>query len=146
MNDLNLRLTDHSRLAATLLLVGTLVLGLAAGADWLRDYLSSADACGADAGFIMAQETRESGSGDGEGMMPNGRTKAEPSGCCLVPVILKSDNSNNRLRSAGKTVAETSAVPQLRLDRRPTMTSSSRIHSGLGRQFTLVGARPSGTS
>jgi len=146
MNDMSRKIADHARLVATLLLVGTLVLGSAAGVDWLRDYLTSAEDSSPAAGYSIAQAVDESATDDRGGMAPHGQTKAEPSGCCLVPVVLKSDNSNGRFRSANKVTIKTRIVPELWIDHRPMMTSPSRIHSGLGRQFTLVGAHPSGTS
>jgi hypothetical protein len=139
------KITGNGRLLATLLLVGTLVLGSAAGVDFLRGYFAD-QATASLSGPSIAQAPDETGSDSGEGMVPSGSSKAEPSGCCLIPLVLKSDNSSSRWRTEGRPEAESDLTIRPLAQTRPVSTSSSRIDSRLGHQFTLVGAHPSGTS
>lgn len=81
-----------------------------------------------------------------ENMAGSGKPIDESTACLQVPVGLKSDNGNGRSRLyvAGRNGSWVSFSHQNTTGLLCTTTSS--IDSDLGRQFTLVGARPSGTS
>jgi hypothetical protein len=81
-----------------------------------------------------------------ENMAGSGKPIDESTVCLQVPVGLKSDNGNGRSRHyvAGRTGSWVSSSHQSTTGFLCATISS--IDSDLGRQFTLVGARPSGTS
>jgi len=145
MRELSQKIMSNGRLPATLLLVGTLVLGSAAGLDFLRGYIAD-QADGSALGYSMAQAPERTDSDSGEGVVPSESSKAEPSGCCLMPLILTNDNSNSRWRAERRLDADSDLIIRPVAETRLINTSSSRIDSRLGRQFTLVGVHPSGTS
>lgn len=81
-----------------------------------------------------------------ENMAGSGKPIGESTACLQAPAGLKSENGNGRSRQyfAGRTGSWVSFSHQNTTGLLCTTTSS--IDSDLGRQFTLVGARPSGTS
>jgi len=81
-----------------------------------------------------------------ENMAGSGKPIDESTVCLQVPVGLKSDNGSGR---SGHYVAGRSGSWVCFSHQNTTgllCTTISSIDSDLGRQFTLVGARPSGTS
>ena len=85
----------------------------------------------------------ESASGD---MAHRGGQGHRPTNSVLTPLLSKTDNTENRDRSRFVIVpvaTVNTGEPGRKADQ---LTSPSVVHSSLGRQFTLVGARPSGTS
>lgn len=81
----------------------------------------------------------------GDSMVDYGGPNGEPAGYA-VSFILKSDSGS---RSILREMAATSVTIVSTVDRLhgpPTIATASLVNSHLGRQFTLVGARPSGTS
>jgi hypothetical protein len=80
-----------------------------------------------------------------QSMAPDGRPFRAASEHLILPLIVKTDNTGKRLPLDARA----------RLDRRVKVfvtstnaslrTSTSQVAPHLGRQFTLVGARPSGT-
>jgi len=81
-----------------------------------------------------------------ENMAPTGTPNGEPNACFVVPLVLKSDNSSSRFKTEGDDSRESLKNAVIELRCKSVMTSSCLIDAHLGRQFTLVGARPSGTS
>ena len=66
--------------------------------------------------------------------------------CIVLPLILKTDNSEDRDRTHHATGREIDLPSVYEKDQSCVLTSPSLISSRLGRQLTLVGAKPSGTS
>ncbi len=66
--------------------------------------------------------------------------------CLVLPLILKTDNTEDRYKTQNDAGREISTSSVYHNDRYSVLTSTSRISSRLGRQLTLVGAKPSGTS
>ena len=79
-------------------------------------------------------------------MAHNGRPAHWPSNPVLTPLIPKTDQTESRIRY--KPEMSSGALVSLEADpsRAAQITSASAVSSSLGRQHTLVGARPSGTS
>jgi hypothetical protein len=81
-----------------------------------------------------------------ENMAGGGKPVGESSDCLLVPFVLKPGNGNGRIRpQAALKVGSWTCVTR-RYAAVSLCPTASLIASDLGRQFTLVGARPSGTS
>jgi len=81
-----------------------------------------------------------------ENMTPSGKPNCEPS--AYLSALLFTDSNNNEFRIPGSgqdrfAMAAMSPRADDYLSIRPT---ASRVSSSLGLQFTLVGAKPSGTS
>jgi hypothetical protein len=66
--------------------------------------------------------------------------------CLVLPLILKTDNSEDSYKTQNVARREISISSFYHKDQYSVLTSTSRISSRLGRQLTLVGAKPSGTS
>jgi hypothetical protein len=63
----------------------------------------------------------------------------------VLPLILKTDNPEDRLRINDSPCRETNQSSTCRKERFSVQTSTSLVSSHLGRRLTLVGAKPSGT-
>lgn len=61
-------------------------------------------------------------------------------------VVAKTGNEDSRFRRGEPVTTRHLMQADRRLHYRPATSTSARISSALGRQFTLVGAKPSGTS
>ena len=81
-----------------------------------------------------------------ENMVPTGRPGTGPTLSFLVPAVLKTDSNNGRVKIAGNLSTEGRCLPLNSGSRSLILATPWLIDSDLGRQFTLVGARPSGTS
>jgi len=81
-----------------------------------------------------------------ENMVPTGKTGTGPTISFLAPAVLKTDSNNGRAKIAGCVSTESRCLPLSTGSRGFILATSWLIDSDLGRQFTLVGARPSGTS
>lgn len=66
--------------------------------------------------------------------------------CIILPLILKTDNHENRFKTQNVSCRETDVSSIHERERFSVMTSTSLISAHLGRRLTLVGSRPSGTS
>lgn len=80
----------------------------------------------------------------GQGMTDDGRPYRGGSDHWILPLIIKTDNSGKRLFQ--KDLARLGARVEIidSWNRQCLVTSTSLVSSCLGRQFTLVGAKPSG--
>lgn len=83
----------------------------------------------------------EAGDNMGDFGSPNG----EPAGY-VVSVLIKSDSGSRTILREIADYSVTLISAGHRAHAPPTVATPSRVNSHLGRQFTLVGARPSGTS
>jgi hypothetical protein len=63
-----------------------------------------------------------------------------------LPLIIKTDNSENRYKVQTGSGGDIHNDLVYKGSQRPVLTSTCLISSRLGRQLTLVGAKPSGTS
>lgn len=81
-----------------------------------------------------------------ENMAGSGKPIGESTAWLQVPVGLKSDNGNGRSRQSFAGRAGSWVCFSLQNNTGLVCTTASSIDSDLGQQFTLVGARPSGTS
>ncbi len=81
-----------------------------------------------------------------EGMTSDGRPLDGSSTHWILPLIVKTDNSGRRLSLDCLARLDQRADISHNRDRASLCTSTFRVSSALGRQFTLVGAKPSGTS
>lgn len=121
--------------------------------------LCGATAAERQAALIAAQQIHQAGTSPtadllepspdeapGGEMAPGKSLNVEPSGW-LVPLgVHKTGNDDPRTASAS-TITSGVRTPEAARPRLPAIaTSSHQISSSLGRQFTLVGAKPSGTS
>ena len=81
-----------------------------------------------------------------ESMTPSGKPSCQPVAYLVSAEVNKPDNSNDSSRLDEQ---DEDAVPvhvEINSTRTATCTSCAQVKPSLGRQFTLVGARPSGTS
>ena len=81
-----------------------------------------------------------------ENMLPTGKPAHEPTDCFLVLPELKTDNNNGRLKIKSDTASAGVLIFSAVTTCRSIQTTYCLIDSDLGKQFTLVGSRPSGTS
>ncbi|MFQ6008051.1 MAG: hypothetical protein ACE5K8_03780 [Candidatus Zixiibacteriota bacterium] len=79
-------------------------------------------------------------------MAPDGEPSGNQYAYIVLPLILKSENSDNRYKTQNILCREINASSIHKGNRSSVLTSTSLISSRLGRQLTLVGAKPSGTS
>ena len=134
------------RLAVIALVILTLGLSGASAAERLyaagQETKETAEPTLPDHASLKADPTAEEPS---EGMAPGSQPWTEQAACLQSPVTLTSGNSDGR-----SLIDETSCpgdrVLSRRVDSDHTATTSSQVNSHLGKQFTLVGAKPSGTS
>ena len=81
-----------------------------------------------------------------ENMTPSGKPNCEPQACFVSAAVFKTGDSNNRLKVDHR-LGYVDVNLDLDLTALPSLaTSSSLVGSDICRRFTLVGARPSGTS
>jgi len=83
---------------------------------------------------------------EGSGMTSDGKPAPEEPAYLVLPSIIKPDNSEKRSNEK-KYANQDKRLSTYKLNKRRCLaTSSSKVSSTLARQFTLVGAKPSGTS
>ena len=83
---------------------------------------------------------------EGSGMTSDGIPAPEEPAYLVLPSIIKPDNSEKR-SDEKRYFNQEKRISTLKLNKRCCLaTSSSKISTTLGHQFTLVGAKPSGTS
>lgn len=80
-----------------------------------------------------------------QSMTPNGRPIGGASDHLILPLIIKTDNSNKRFSITDRALFHTRQRAGEVDDLAGPCTSTAAVDSRLGRQFTLVGAKPSGT-
>lgn len=81
-----------------------------------------------------------------ENMTPSGKPNCEPQAYFVSAAVFKTGDSNSRLRVEHHLKCEY-VIPELDPTSLSSLaTSSSSVGSDICRRFTLVGARPSGTS
>lgn len=81
-----------------------------------------------------------------EQMSPDGKPTTEQPARLVLPALSKYSNQDDRYKyGRGVSIVSISSLSGAR-SRYPISTSTNLISSDLGKQFTLVGARPSGTS
>lgn len=81
-----------------------------------------------------------------QGMTSDGRPLTGGDTRWILPLIIKTDNTVRRLAPEAGFRLDTRIGTVDTWDRESLLTSTNMIASQLGRQFTLVGAKPSGTS
>ena len=81
-----------------------------------------------------------------EGMTSDSRPLSGASTHWILPLIIKTDNSVRRLDLHNYARLDNRVEISYNRDRESLCTSTFLVCSTLGRQFTLVGAKPSGTS
>jgi len=79
-------------------------------------------------------------------MTPDGKPYTEESAYFIHAALSKYNNSDNRFKENINKAAFACLITSHYGFNHKITTSTSLISSNLGRQFTLVGARPSGTS
>lgn len=126
------------------------VLGLGA-ADWFftPPDSSSCNPASASASISASIKSGSNGSQDSElpeNMLPTGKPANESADSFFVLPALKTDNNNGRLKTQNDTAGDGILLFHKAGTRCSVLTTFCLIDSGLGQQFTLVGARPSGTS
>ncbi len=130
--------------AAVLILIAVAVMAVGGANRPAVFCRSSLDAPAyATLGIDSRQQATEEPS---ENMVPTGRAGAGPTLSFLVPAVLKTDSNNGRVKIAGNLSTEGRCIPLNPGSRSLILATPWLIDSDLGRQFTLVGARPSGTS
>ena len=132
--------------AAVLILIAVAVLAVS-GAD--RPAVFCSGSLDAPAYATVGADSRQPSPPTGElpeNMVPTGRTGTGPTLSFLVPAVLKTDSNNGRVKMAGNLSTESRCLPLTSGSRGLPLATPWLIDSDLGRQFTLVGARPSGTS
>ena len=83
---------------------------------------------------------------EGSGMTSDGIPAPEEPAYLVLPCIIKPDNSEKRSNEE-RYFNQDKRLSAFKLNKRCCLaTSSSKISTTLARQFTLVGAKPSGTS
>lgn len=82
---------------------------------------------------------------DGQMATSSGR-RAVSTAYFLTGLMVKTGSDDSRLRQTQLTATPQRTRILARMPSRPLVVSSSVVASDLGRQFTLVGAKPSGTS
>lgn len=153
MKELSRKMMDYSRLGLTLLVLGILVSAVGGSVEQVAADLdpSSAEttvsvytAESMRAVEIDPDEEAESPVGNMNG---SGTTRLPSHSQHLTPVILPlQDKTESRIRQTPIQPSIEVPRPVLVIRQERTQTSPCLIDSHLGRQFTLVGAYPSGTS
>ncbi len=64
---------------------------------------------------------------------------------CLMPLIYTNDSNSNKIKKQTTQFSNFDKYSKKYSHKSSSITSSSRVSSSLGRQFTLIGAKPSGT-
>ncbi len=82
----------------------------------------------------------------GDQMTPSSRPNTEQIAFFSIPVIIKTVEDNRQVRDRIDFRQTAEVISSSNRDATSPVGSSSLISSRLGRQFTLVGAKPSGTS
>lgn len=75
-----------------------------------------------------------------------GKTTSNQHAYLVLPLILKTDNTENRLKTQNVSCRETNVSSVHEKERFSVLTSTSLISAHLCRRLTLLGAKPSGTS
>lgn len=81
-----------------------------------------------------------------DGMADNGRPWTEPSACIQTPMLLVNNSYQLRAQALALRSETISVGPHLCSTNSCLPATSCRVYWLLGRQFTLLGAKPSGTS
>jgi len=145
MSELTRHIARDSYCRALLTLV--LLLALAGAADRLAAAygpLGGGDNSGCRLGLSAANGSIPEA--PPENMAGTGKPVHTSSACLLVQYVLKDDNGNGRTKYYQAVRAGSEACVIRRFSPGRLCPTASLIDSDLGRQFTLVGARPSGTS
>ncbi len=79
-------------------------------------------------------------------MARDSQPNCEQPAFAAAPIVVKTDNSESRIDSETHQAVRLVPVNTRAIPNRSIKTSSSNISSRLALQFTLVGAKPSGTS
>ncbi len=79
-----------------------------------------------------------------QSMTPNGRPLPASSTSQILPLIIKTDNSDKRLVLDDQPSLKSCRRVTVTIASRPLLTSAFAVDPRVGRQFTLVGAKPSG--
>jgi hypothetical protein len=77
-------------------------------------------------------------------MTPNGRPLPAATTSQILPLILKTDNSDKRVVLTDQPSLKSCRRVTVSVLSRPLLTSAFAVDPRVGRQFTLVGAKPSG--
>lgn len=81
-----------------------------------------------------------------ENMTPSGKPNCEPSAYLSAPILLDSNNNQSRTPSK-ETDCPVGTMGPLHVEGKSSIRATAfEVSSHLGLQFTLVGAKPSGTS
>lgn len=134
------RLAKHAQTGFTaLLLLGVATIGLfVAGTTWV--VFAAADAPGTDLVCNYPPIPDDSN----QSMTPNGRPLQNAS-CPTIGMLLpKTDNTDKRFSHADRLFLKSCRICRLDEPDRSVCTSTCAVDALLGRQFTLVGAKPSG--
>jgi hypothetical protein len=153
MKDISRKIIDTCRLGLSLVFLAILATAVGRNADALfasvaqEVHWSHSGTTAKLAPDVATDEQIPPKSNRGEKMSPDGkqeRSGATPSH--ITPVILQWDKSDSRLKTSrddNDRVIRRAAVEGAA---RPLRTTPAQVSASLGRQYTLVGARPSGTS
>ena len=138
---------DTGRPTATALILTTVAMLAFSGADRVAVFCCGSldDSTSVTAGIDSRQPSPPTGELP-ENMVPTGKTSTGPTISFLVPAVLKTDSNNGRVKIAGNLSTESRCLPLSTGSRGFILATPWLIDPDLGRQFTLVGARPSGTS
>ena len=82
---------------------------------------------------------------DAQSMTPDGRPASAASDHLILPLIIKTDNTGKRLPAHDKARLDGRIETLVSTDNGSLRSSCAEVDPHLARQFTLVGAKPSGT-
>lgn len=152
MKELSHRIMEYSRLGLTVLVLGVLVSAVGGSVERVAADLEAAtvqwvSSAGGESMRAVVVDTPDDTEPPGGNMNRTGHSRNPISSPHLTPVILPApDKTENRVRKALVQPAIEAPQPVISMRQDRAQTTPSLVDSQLGRQFTLVGARPSGTS
>ncbi|MFH1687811.1 MAG: hypothetical protein ABIE70_09860 [bacterium] len=151
MNDFSRKIVDISRIVLSLLFLGVLVTSMGSSADRLfGELLDEAVLLSGGPGLgttSLATTDDPVPAPEGRGKMaPGERSESHRSNSQITPLIIGQDKPPSRLKAAIVDCAESALRRAVDVSQTAVLSTSAAVNSSLGRQFTLVGARPSGTS
>jgi hypothetical protein len=152
MKDISRRIMEYSRMALTLLVLSVLVSAVGGSVEQVAADLDTVAGIAVPRGSGESMQAVEKQpvpevEGPARNMNRDGRAPLPVHSQHLTPGILPlPDKTDSRVRQAPVQPSTETACPVPAVSEERTQTTPWLIDPHLGRQFTLVGARPSGTS
>lgn len=151
MSDFRRKIMDISRVLVSLLFLGILATSMGSSADRLIGELL--DKATLLSGQSSSQATLLTALGDPskapenrENMTPGERSESHQTNSQMMPLIIGQDKPPSRSKAGAVERGDSGARLTVSVIQYPPLTTSAAVSSSLGKKFTLVGARPSGTS